>query len=153
MLGESKDGEHRQPGAQQQHWHRRHGKCDCRKNVTWRVRRLCIWEGHLYIEVSTHMYVYFIKFNEILFHKLTGRELNRMDFKQEYFINTATDDKRDGDYNLYSRLVKLFHIAPPDTESTGCFRKNYSQTQEIKIPTIERSWFLRYHLYSWQNGC
>ena len=69
-----------------------------------------------------------------------------MDFKQEYFINTATDDKRDGDYNLYSRLVKLFHIAPPDTESTGCFRKNYSQTQEIKIPTIERSWFLRYHL-------
>ena len=45
------------------------------------------------------MYLYFIKFNKILLYKLTGRESNRMDFKQEYFIvklwlnsNTATED-------------------------------------------------------------
>ena len=109
VLGESEDGAHRQPGAQQQHWHRRHGKCDCRKNVTRRVR--CSWEGHLYIEVSTHTYLYVIKFNKILLHKLTGRESNRMDFKQEYFIMNLW--LCDGSYVLTYRLVKFFHIAPP----------------------------------------
>ena len=39
VLGESKDGAHRQPGAQQQHWHRRHGKCDWRYAIAVIVER------------------------------------------------------------------------------------------------------------------